>query len=161
VRPPSLSRRTRWERGATRLADATARARARGSIVADLTETNPTHAGLDYPWEQIAAALARGASVPYQPEPFGLDSARAAVPAAYAPPPDPARVVLTASTSEAYSHLFRLLADPGDRVLVPRPSYPLFGLLADLDGVELATYPLDASDGWRVDLDGLAAAGRD
>lgn len=156
--PTRLSRRTTWERRSSPLAAALAEARAAGRTLVDLTETNPTRVGLVYPWDEIAAAYQRAARAPYQPEPFGLVSARAAVAERYAPGVDPARILLTASTSEAYAHLFRLLADPGDVVLVPRPSYPLFGLLADLEGVDLASYRLDRHDGWRPDWDSLDAA---
>lgn len=158
VTSPLLSRRTTWERRESPLASALALARASGRALVDLTEANPTRVGLAYPWDEIAAAYARAAREPYEPEPLGLLTARAAVAERYAPGVDPARVLLTASTSEAYAHLFRLLADPGDRVLVPRPSYPLFGLLADLEGVELASYRLDPHDGWRPDWDSLDAA---
>lgn len=132
--------------------------RAADRAVLDLTETNPTRVGLAHPWDELAEIYRRAARVPYEPEPFGLADARAAVAERYAPGVAPAHVLLTASTSEAYAHLFRLLADPGDLVLVPRPSYPLFGLLADLEGVELASYRLDPHDGWRPDRDSLDAA---
>ena len=156
----SLSRRTAWDRAPTALAEAVDRARSSGRPLLDLTETNPTAVSLDYPWDAIAAAVARGARAAYVPEPFGQVAARSAVAERYAPGVDPSRVMLTASTSEAYSFLFRLLADPGDVVLVPRPSYPLLGLLGDLDGVSLESYPLAEDDGWRIDFDGLDKAAR-
>ncbi len=102
--------------------------RARGGRLIDLTETNPTRVGLAYP-EDAPAALASPATLSYDPQPFGLAAAREAVAEtilAAGRPVDPARVILTASTSEAYSFLFKLLCDPGDQVLVPVPSYPLF-----------------------------------
>jgi len=97
----------------------------------------------------------------YDPDPRGSEQARTAI-AAYhrargVDACDPARILLTSSTSEAYSHLFRLLCDPGDDVLVPRPSYPLFEPLARLEGVRLASYRLRYDAGWRVDLDSLDA----
>lgn len=153
-----LSRRSAWDREPSAFAETLRRARSGGRALLDLTESNPTRVALAYPDEAIATAYARAARAAYEPEPFGLVSAREAVARAYAPGVDPDRVLLTASTSEAYSHLFRLLADPGDVVLVPRPSYPLFRLLAELDGIEIASYRLDASDGWRPDWDSLEAA---
>lgn len=135
------------------------RLRAEGVSILDLTESNPTRAGIEYPGE-ILAPLAAADSLRYEPEPFGLPRAREAVSRDFMRrglPIPPARVVLTASTSEAYSLLFKLLCDPGDRVLVPVPSYPLFEYLTRLDGVEAAPYPLHYDGRWSVDLDALGA----
>lgn len=130
-----------------------------GRVVLDLTETNPTTAGLVYPAGQLAALADPRAAV-YCPDPLGLAEARTAVAASYgshgvAVSAD--RFVLTASTSEAYAFLFKLLCDPGDQVLVPRPSYPLFDMLAGLEGVAAAGYPLHTYDAWSVDRAGLLA----
>ncbi|MGD1091519.1 MAG: pyridoxal phosphate-dependent aminotransferase [Bryobacteraceae bacterium] len=132
--------------------------RARMQVL-DLTESNPTSAGLTYPGDEILAALADPRSLLYRPAPRGLDSAREAVSQYYAErgasvPPD--RILITASTSEAYAFLFKLLADPGDEILTPRPSYPLFEFLANLESVRVRQYPLRYDEAWHVDLDALA-----
>ena len=107
--------------------------RQSGARILDLTESNPTHAGIEYP-AGFLNSLAAEAAARYEPEPFGLPAAREAIAREYGAPVD--RVVMTASTSEAYSWLFKLLCDPGDEVLVPRPSYPLFDYLAALESVD-------------------------
>ena len=136
-------------------------ARRAGRKLFDLTGSNPTEVGLDYPGPDILDALCDSRLLTYRPDPFGLPEARAAVAARYAArgvqvPGE--RIVLTASTSEAYSYLFRLLCDPGDSVLVPRPSYPLLEHLARLDAVELSPYFLHYDGEWRVDLESVASA---
>lgn len=118
----------------------------------DLTETNPTRVGLVEP--ERMAALIKGV-VAYDPSSFGAPSARRAVQDYYqrrGHSLDAERVVLSASTSEAYSWLFKLLADPGDVLLVPEPSYPLFDCLAKLEGVRLAPYALRKEDHFRLDV---------
>ena len=135
-----------------------ARRRASGRTLADLTESNPTRAGIAYP-PDLLAPLSDAAGLAYDPQPFGLASAREAVVADYARrgvPTSVDRVCLTASTSEAYAWLFKLLCDPGDRVLVPRPSYPLFEHLTALECVEASPYELDLHGHWRIDVDALA-----
>jgi alanine-synthesizing transaminase len=132
--------------------------RTRGARLIDLTLSNPTQAGLSYPAQEIAAALARPGVAIYDPSPRGLDEARAAVAedsGRRGRPVSPERLVLTASTSEAYALLFKLLADPGGTVLVPQPSYPLFEYLAALEGLRVATYPLIHEERFAVDLDAL------
>src|ERR1700689_5056991 len=127
------------------LAVALEAARAASREVLDLTESNPTRAGLPYAREAILAALARSAALVYEPAPFEIPPAREAVArelSAHGPPVDAFRVVLTASTSEAYAFLFKLLCDPGDEVLVPVPSYPLFEHLARLESVRAVPYRL-------------------
>jgi aspartate/methionine/tyrosine aminotransferase len=133
-------------------------ARAVGREVLDLTVSNPTHAGIAYPRDAILAALADPRALEYAPEPFGLPHARAAVAAALSPSVDPSRVVLTASTSEAYAFLFKVLCDPGDDVLVAQPSYPLFDHLARFESVRLVPYRLAYDGAWYVDLDSLRRA---
>ncbi len=136
------------------LSAALARARAEGRAVADLTLSNPTRAGLPYPLD-LLAPLADPAGLAYEPEPFGLPTARAAVVADFARrgvTVAPDRVCLTASTSEAYALLFKLLCDPGDRVLVPQPSYPLFEHLTALECVQAVPYALDLHGDWRLDV---------
>ena len=129
----------------------------------DLTVSNPTACGIEYPAE-LLAPLADPAGLHYRPDPRGLRSARAAVAAEYrrhGVAVDPDRLVLTASTSEAYAFLFKLLCEPGDAVLVPVPSYPLFEHLARVEGVAVRSYHLDPEAGWRLDPAELAAAGSD
>jgi len=133
------------------LARAVAARRDAGLPIHDLTLANPTQAGLHYPAAEIADALARGASAPYEPHPRGLRSAREAIAAHYhkrGPHAiDPDRLHLTASTSEAYSLLFKLLGDPGAEILAPQPSYPLIEHLAALDAWRARPYPLEFTAG--------------
>ena len=141
-----------------RLTEAVAQRRAGGGGLIDLTESNPTRVGLAYP-PDLLAPLASAAGLAYAPQPFGLESARAAVVADYARrgvATNLDRVCLAASTSEAYAWVFKLLCDPGDRVLVPRPSYPLFEHLMALECVEASPYELDLHGHWRIDVDALA-----
>jgi hypothetical protein len=137
------------------------RALARSRPVLDLTVANPTTAAIPYDRAAILAALASPAALVYAPSPFGLTSAREAVArdlSSYGPAVDAARVVLTASTSEAYAFLFKLLCDPDDEVLVPRPSYPLFEHLARLESVRAVPYRLAYDGAWHVDLPALRDA---
>ncbi|MFH1177397.1 MAG: pyridoxal phosphate-dependent aminotransferase [Acidobacteriota bacterium] len=127
----------------------------------DLTLSNPTLCGLSYP-PDLLAALAHAAGLKYHPDPRGLISARAAVAGEYARHGlalDPGRIILTASTSEAYAFLFKLLCDPGEAVLVPSPSYPLFEHLARVEAVEALPYHLDVEHRCRIEVGELAAAG--
>jgi aspartate/methionine/tyrosine aminotransferase len=143
-----------------RISVAVEAARARGPL-ADLTETNPTVVGLRYPAEAIRTALAAPAALTYEPTPKGLPAARAAVAAYYARHGvrvAAERVTLTASTSEAYGWLFKLLCDPGDDVLVPSPSYPLFDHLAAFESVRPVPYPLRYHAGWFVDVEEVRRA---
>jgi len=125
--------------------------------VLDLTESNPTAAGFSYLAEALLGALSDPRTLHYEPHPAGLADTRAAV-AKYYPDVTPDRVLLTASTSEGYSILFKLLADPGDEVLVPRPSYPLFEFLAALESVRAVQYPLVYHNCWAIDFDALEPA---
>lgn len=143
-----------------RLTTAELALRARGLRPIDLTETNPTRVGLAYP-DEFLTALSAPAGLAYDPHPFGLQSARLAVAeelGAGGQSVDPSRVILTASTSEAYSFLFKLLCNPGDQVLVPVPSYPLFDHLTRLELVEVRQYPLEYHGTWSIDVDALEAA---
>ncbi len=156
-----FSSRTNWSLTPNRLSEVIRERRRSGLEILDLTESNPTHAGFTFESEEALAALADPRSLTYAPDPRGLRMAREAVAAYYAErgvEVDPEQVFLTTSTSEAYSYLFRLLADAGDRVLVPRPSYPLFEYLARLDDLELTPYPLVYDHEWRIDLDALRAS---
>jgi hypothetical protein len=151
-----FSSRLNWGIPANPLARLLAEKRASGAAILDLTESNPTSAGLTYPADRILAALADPRSLCYEPAPAGLLAARSAVSGYYGGRVDAARILLTASTSEAYALLFKLLADPGDEILVPRPSYPLFDFLAALESVRVVEYPLVYHGGWSIDFDALA-----
>jgi hypothetical protein len=156
-----FSRRLPWHLRRNRLSLLLQEKRERGVPLLDLTESNPTHVGLEYPAAALAAALADPGIAAYRPEPRGDPAARRAVAdhlarRGSAVPPE--RIVLTSSTSEAYALLFKLLADPGESVLVPRPSYPLFEYLAALESVRADTYPLIHDGRWSVDLAALESA---
>jgi alanine-synthesizing transaminase len=155
-----FSARLPWSSPENTLAALTRARKARGDLV-DLTESNPTSVGLGYPDERLRAALAPASSGRYEPSPLGLPVARAAVAAEYARAgvaADPDRVVITASSSESCSFLFKLLCDPGDAVLVPEPSYPLYDYLARLDGVVPIRYRLAFDGSWHIDFASLTAA---
>lgn len=155
-----FSARTAWARAPNRLRAVLEARRGSGAPVLDLTETNPTRAGLRAPAD-LLAALAGPAALAYDPEPFGRRAAREAIAAdarRHGVAVDPDRLVLTASTSEAYAFAFKLLCDPGDAVLVPRPSYPLFEYLAGLESVEVRPYPLRYDGRWHIDLAELSEA---
>jgi alanine-synthesizing transaminase len=141
-----------------RLGLALAAARAAGTPLLDLTETNPTRVGFRYP-PALVEALSDPAALTYTPHPLGLATAREAVALDFLRhglEVGPGRILLTASTSEAYAFLFTLLGDPGDQVLVPAPSYPLFDHLTRLNGVEAVGYPLDPHGGWSIDVSAIA-----
>jgi aspartate/methionine/tyrosine aminotransferase len=111
----------------------------------------------------VLAALANPEAMHYEPQPRGLLAARQAVCHYYRESHevfdlDPERLILTTSTSEAYSYVFRLLCNAGDEILVPKPSYPLFEFLADLADVKLVPYPLLYDHGWQIDFDSLYKA---
>jgi hypothetical protein len=155
-----FSERTRWDLRPNRLAERLAAKRAAGARILDLTGSNPTRAGLPCP-DDLLAALARAEARRYDPSPFGLAAAREAVAADFARrgfPVGADRVVLSASTSEAYAFLFKVLCDPGDEVLVPRPGYPLFDFLATLESVKVRPYPLAHDGEWHVDVGALRRA---
>lgn len=150
--------RTGWRLEPNRLTQAIEERRRKGLAILDLTESNPTRCGFDYDAQQILGALANPRSLTYEPDPRGLVAARKAVAAYYAERGvriEPHQIFLTASTSEAYSYIFRLLADAGDSVLVPSPSYPLFDFLGQLNDLELISYPLEYDHGWRIDVAAL------
>jgi alanine-synthesizing transaminase len=156
-----FSDRLRWDRPENALAVVERGRREAGLPVVDLTESNPTRVGLPYPVEALRQALGAGAADRYEPAPSGLPSARDAVVADYRANGhaiERDQVVLTASSSESYSLLFKLLCNPDDAVLVPEPSYPLFEYLARLDGVRPVGYRLIYDGQWHIDFDSLAAA---
>ena len=159
-----FSCRTSWDLAPNRYSTAAAAHRAAGRELLDLTESNPTRGGLRYPEPEILKSFLHPGVLQYQPEPRGFRSAREAVASYYASrgkasaPVDPDHIVLTTSTSEAYSFLFRLLCDPGDEVLVATPSYPLFDYLAGLDDVKLVPYELVYDHAWQLDFHSLERA---
>ncbi len=134
--------------------------RQAGLPIADLTQSNPTRCGFTYP-ANLLGALADPRALDYDPQPKGLAGARQAVCAYYAAHNvalDAEQILLTTSTSEGYSFLFRLLCDPGDEVLILQPGYPLFDFLADLDDVRLKAAPLVYENGWQIDAEGIRRA---
>jgi aspartate/methionine/tyrosine aminotransferase len=158
----AFSHRTSWNLAENDLAAAVRSAREQGRDLTDLTVSNPTACGFNYP-KDLLAPLADHAAQRYSPEPFGMIHARGAVARYYRDHGtnlSPDNICLTTSTSEAYSFLFRLLCDPGDEILAARPSYPLFDFIARLDDVTLRDYPIlyDPHHGWIVDLHSIEAA---
>ena len=158
-----FSHRTNWRLSPNALTRAIEEARTAGHKLLDLTVSNPTEAGIRPDPEIVLAALANPEAMHYDPQPRGLLRARQAVCLYYRESHqvfdlDPERLILTTSTSEAYSYVFRLLCNPGDEVLVPKPSYPLFEFLADLADVKLVPYPLLYDHGWQIDFDSLYKA---
>jgi len=156
-----FSKRTGWKLAPNRFTEAQDELRRTGVEILDLAISNPTHAGFHYDNKTVLGSLNSAASLEYDPQPRGLPIARAAVAGYYAERGelvDPESLVLTTSTSEGYSFLFRLLCNPGDEVLVAKPSYPLFDFLADLDDVELVPYGLFYDHGWHADLPSLHKA---
>lgn len=162
MNPFHFSARTDWNLTPNQLSRRVAEHRRQGRAFIDLTESNPTRCGFEYPEKKILGALALQESLAYDPIPQGLACARDAVARYYTTTTgqriDPNHLLLTASTSEAYSFLFRLLAEPGDRILVPRPSYPLLEFLSRLNDVELEPYSLEYHQGWHVDLSSMEKA---
>jgi len=155
-----FSQRTPASLAANRLTVALADRRKLGLPLIDLTVTNPTHCGIEYPNDEILSALADRRSLTYEPEPCGRREVREAIAAHHARQGavlNPDRLLLTASTSEAYSWVFKLLCSPGDEVLAPRPSYPLFDALGALESIEVRTYPLLPALDWAIDREALEA----
>ncbi len=151
----AFSKRTGWDLGESAFTAAVREARAAGRELIDLTVSNPTVCGFAYDAEAILAPLMAAEGMVYDPDPRGMHSAREAVAGYYldhGAVVDPDALVLTTSTSEGYTHLFRLLCDAGDEVLVAQPSYPLFDFLADLHDVRLRSYPLFYDYGWWIDF---------
>ena len=155
-----FSSRFRWDLQPNRLTELLAAKRRAGVRILDLTESNPTRASLAYPAETLSVFEDPRVLI-YEPAPAGAAQARQAVASYYRARGhslDISRILLTASTSEAYAYLFKLLANPGDQVLVPRPSYPLFEFLAHMESVEARQYPLVYHGAWSIDLDALRGA---
>ncbi len=158
-----FSQRTGWKLTLNRFTETHREMIAAGRDVLDLTVSNPARAGFAYDTATILRALALPGAMDYDPQPKGLRSAREAVATYYREQHggldfDPESLVLTTSTSEGYSYVFRLLCNPADEILVPKPSYPLFEFLADLQDVKLAPYPLLYDHGWQIDFPSLYQA---
>lgn len=160
-----FSKRTEWKLALNRFTEAQQRVSASGRKLLDLTVSNPTRADLPVDlaasYQQIGKALTDPRIAAYDPQPKGLLSAREAVCSYYRErnvEVDADSLILTTSTSEGYSFVFRLLCNPGDEVLVPKPSYPLFEFLADLQDVKLVPYPLIYDHGWQVDIPSVKQA---
>lgn len=156
-----FAERTEWNLNANRLSEALRRFRASGEKLLDLTASNPTECGFQYDGASILKALITPAVLKYHPDPRGLTAARKAVLEYYARRGETLALddlFLTTSTSEAYSFAFRLLCNPGDEVLVPTPSYPLFDFLAEIQDVKLVPYPLIYDVGWQIDMHALEKA---
>ena len=158
-----FSERTNWKLAPNRFTRALEQARAGGTKILDLTASNPTRVDLHYEKDSILQALAAAESLDYDPQSKGLRGAREAVAAYYRDDhgigdQDAEKIILTTGTSEGYSFVFRLLCNAGDELLVPKPSYPLFEFLADLQDVKLIPYPLIYDHGWQMDLHPLQKA---
>ncbi len=158
-----FSHRVPADHSTNRLSAAIEERRARDASILDLTESNPTRCGFRYDDAALRGALASPGALLYEPHPQGLAAARGAVSGYYAEmgcAVDPEFLFLTTGTSEAYTHLFKLLADPGDEILVPTPGYPLLDVLTALEAVRLVHYLLvyDEPGGWRIDLERLRAS---
>ncbi len=161
MRAFEFARRTDWDLTSNAYTRALEEHRRSGKEVLDLTASNPTNIGLRYDQEKLLQALAKPEALTYEPIPKGVLPAREAIFGYYAERGvhlSPEDLVLTTSTSEAYSFIFRLLCDPGDAVLVPTPSYPLFDFLADLQDVKLVPYELVYDHGWQMDFHSLTQA---
>jgi len=158
-----FSERTNWRLAQNRFTQAVEEVRAAGKKIFDLTASNPTRVGLEYDAAAILEALGSPRALDYDSQAKGLPEAREAVADYYRAEHgicglDAERIVLTTSTSEGYSFVFRLLCNAGDELLVPKPSYPLFEFLADLQDVKLVPYPLIYDHGWQMDFPSLEQA---
>src|SRR6202171_4656166 len=156
-----FAKRTNWDLTPNRVSEALAAHRAAGKPLLDLTVSNPTEYGFSYDSKAILEAVSNPAALRYEPNPRGLESARRAVAGYYASRNEVVSVediFLTTSTSEGYSYAFRTLCDPGDEVLIPSPSYPLFDFLAEIQDVKLVRYPLLYDHGWQIDFHALEQA---
>ncbi len=153
-----FSERTNWLREANELTLLLEEQRRAGARILDLTESNPTRCGFNYPSERMLGALRHPEALSYAPDPRGPISARQSVVDYYAERGaalHPDQIFLTSSTSEAYSFIFRLLGNPQDSILAPTPSYPLFDFLARLNDLNLIRYPLVYDGDWRIEREVL------
>jgi len=157
-----FSTRTDWNLSPNRFAQAVEEVRASGAAILDLTVSNPTECGFQYDEEALTGAFHNRAGLSYEAQPKGLRAAREQVANYYGEDHhtsiDPGSILLTTSTSEAYSYIFRLLCNPHDELLVPKPSYPLFDYLANLQDVVLVPYSLEYAHGWFIDFPSVLRA---
>ena len=157
-----FSQRTNWKLSPNRFTQAREALRASGTKLLDLTVSNPTECGIQYDTPAILSAFQNPNALRYDPKPKGLLSAREEVVRYYLRDHratlDPEAILLTSSTSEAYSYVFRLLCNPQDEILVPKPGYPLFDFLADLQDVALVPYSLQYAQGWMIDMHSVERA---
>lgn len=158
-----FSRRTDWKLTPNRFTEVQRELQAAGREIIDLTVSNPARAGLVFDSQSILKSLSDPRAMDYDPQPKGMATAREAVTAYYREQHgesavDPQQIILTTSTSEGYSYVFRLLCNPDDELLVPKPSYPLFEFLADLQDVILKPYALLYDHGWHIDFPSLSEA---
>lgn len=151
-----FSCRLQWNLRVNPITDLLAQKRADGREIIDLTESNPTKAGFNYPQREIAEALADPRALTYDPSPAGLQFARQAISDYYGGSVGPESILLTSSTSEAYAYLFKLLTNARDQILSPHPSYPLLEFLTRMEMAELVPYPLVYSDCWHIDFHNLS-----
>ena len=150
-----FSDRTAWPSSANRFTTALEQARASGRQLLDLTVSNPTTCGFQYDADEIRRAFEHPEALAYRPEPLGMMSARTAISALYPKQVDPTHIFITAGTSEAYAHIFRLLCNAGEEILIAAPGYPLLDLIADLCDVRLVKYHLFYDHAWHIDLHDL------
>jgi alanine-synthesizing transaminase len=157
-----FSQRTNWQLSRNKYTQAIEELRATGERIIDLTVSNPTQSGFHYDSTRILGAFQNAQALNYEPEARGLLAARSEVVRYYKEEHsvklDAGSLLLTTSTSEAYSYVFRLLCNPQDEVLVPKPSYPLFEFLGDLQDVSLVPYGLEYAQGWFIDFQSLTRA---
>ncbi len=157
-----FSQRTNWKLSSNRFTQALETIRASGTRLLDLSVSNPTECGLQYDAGAILSAFQNPNALSYHPQPKGLLPAREEVARYYLRDHhvsvDSESIILTTSTSEAYSYVFRLLCNPQDEILVPKPGYPLFDFLADLQDVALVPYSLEYAHGWLVDFQSITRA---
>lgn len=154
----TYSQRLSWNLSSNSLSRLIQEKRLHGVPLLDLTISNPTQAFADYPHEAIRRAYGRVGDFTYEPDPFGDERSRRAIAGWYAKRGvsiSPERLVLTASSSEAYALLFKLFCDPGDEILAPVPSYPLFEFLAQLECVHIVGYQLRYDGAWFIDFRNL------
>src|SRR5215469_15486065 len=157
-----FSSRTNWPLTPNRFTQILNELRSSGVPLLDLTVSNPTQCGFHYDSAAILSAFQNPTSLVYDAQPKGTLAARCEVARYYLndhhTTVDPEALLLTTSTSEAYSYVFRLLCNPGEELLLPKPSYPLFEFLAGLQDVQLVPYSLEYAQGWFIDFQSLERA---
>lgn len=153
-----FSTRTNWNFTPNKISRLIEDRRRKGLPIMDLTESNPTRCGFDYPQVEILEALSNPENLLYQPDPKGLLKTRIAVTdyySVYNIEVNPQNIFLTSSTSEAYTFIFRLLMNVGDEILVPKPSYPLIEYLAQINDVDIKYYHILYDGEWHIDFESI------